>query len=320
MNKFFLAGAALSVVVGTTGAAMPALAEEAPSVNLVSAMQVAQVPPPPPMPVLAPNWTGFYLGGFVGGNTGNLVTAREPQVRPGGTFPPGTFYNAVPAGSGGLYRYSLQGDVMGGGTLGYNWQPMGASWLLGIEGEGGRLRVHGSTIDPFSLPFGSGDSTDTSEFGPWYGAVTGRLGWLLGNGNLLLYGKGGVGFTNFKTTFSDTCATAPCGPGLLRATGSKTDVFPVGGAGLDYLINPSWSVKVEYLYMGLSDPTTICGPGGGTSAGNTVCSTRSTSEGAHTVKMGLNFHFGAPSPPPPLAPMPPPPPPPPPAPIPGVRG
>ncbi|HYM72196.1 MAG TPA: OmpA family protein, partial [Stellaceae bacterium] len=277
-------------------AVTPALAEDAPAGTLVPGAQLAQVPPPPPMPMMAPNWTGFYLGGFLGGNTGATLTAREPSALPGGVFPAGTFYNGTPFGA--TYRYKLQGDIMGGGTLGFNWQLPGSSWLLGIEGEGGRLRVHGSAIDPNSLGV-AGDSKDISEFGQWYGAVTGRVGFLLGTGNLLLYGKGGIGFTDFSTQYLDNCSVAPCGPGLLNAKTSKTEVFPVGGGGLEYLINPSWSVKVEYLYMGLSDPTTICAPGGGTAAGSIWCSTRSTSEGVHTVKAGINFHFGAPPPPPP---------------------
>ena len=69
LSKLLLAGAALGVVVGVGATVTPALAEEAPSGALVSGMQLAQVPPPPPMPALAPNWTGFYLGAFVGGKT-----------------------------------------------------------------------------------------------------------------------------------------------------------------------------------------------------------------------------------------------------------
>ena len=50
----------------------------------------------------------------------------------------------------------------------------------------------------------------------------------------------------------------------------------------------NWTLKIEYLYLGLNETFSVCGPGGGTAAGSTFCSNRSL-DGLHTWKAGLNY-------------------------------
>jgi opacity protein-like surface antigen len=266
----------------------------------------------PAMAQLAPpavNWSGFYIGGFVGGATGSTVQSNDPVIV-GGPFA-GTFYNGAPPP--GNYSYNAHGSWIGGFTAGFNWQPVGSPWLLGLEGEVGSMKLNGGgQVDPFNVAVAGADSTVNTHTGSWYGLVTGRVG--ITTGNLLFYGKGGVGFTDYSTSYVDACGTAPCGPLFLNASASKTDIFPVGGGGLEYSINPNWSVKAEYLWMGVNTSVTGCGnpsnfAGPLNLGGGAYCQTSHLVSGSNTVKFGFNYHFAPPPPPPPApmaAPMPPP--------------
>lgn len=247
-------------------------------------------------PVVSYNWSGCYLGGYVGGATpGRSVNASDPVAQPGGVFPAGTFYNApnATAANGGAFSYDLGSTVIGGGTLGCNWQGPGSPWVLGIEGEGGYMRLRGAGVDPYStgpLPLGS-DTSGSSRIGEAYGAITGRVGYAWDR--WLVYGKAGAGFANVSSSIVDTCNTGACGGGLLSAQQSSTRAFWVAGGGVEYAFNASWSVKAEYLYLGLRETFTACGPGAATAAGSTFCGTNSM-DGIHTAKLGLNYHFNTP--------------------------
>jgi hypothetical protein len=45
---------------------------------------------------------------------------------------------------------------------------------------------------------------------------------------------------------------------------------------------------MEYLFLDLNESHEVCGPGGGTAAGSTFCSSH-TLHGVHTTKLGLNY-------------------------------
>ena len=243
-------------------------------------------------PVLTYNWTGCYIGGYVGGAVTNRSVNAVDPTSTGGVFPAGTFYNApnASAANGGLFSYGLDSNVIGGGTLGCNWQ--GASpWVVGIEGEGGYMRLTGSTIVPYSVLGQGSDSIASTRIGDWYASITGRAGYAWDR--VLVYAKGGVGFANVHSSFIDACTVAPCGPGLLTATGSSNQAFWVAGGGVEYAFNPAWSIKGEYLFLGLHKTYAVCGPGGGTAAGSTFCGNQSV-DGIHTFKVGVNYHFSSP--------------------------
>ena len=129
-----------------------------------------------PAPVTLYNWTGCYLGGYVGGaRQSRQVNAWDP-ISTGGVFPAGTFYNSsannLPANKvdAGEFNYDLSSSVIGGGTLGCNWQ--GASpFVFGIEGEGGHMKVSASAVVPYGLGTGS-DTIASTRIGNWYATVT----------------------------------------------------------------------------------------------------------------------------------------------------
>jgi outer membrane immunogenic protein len=102
------------------------------------------------------------------------------------------------------------------------------------------------------------------------------------------YGKAGAGFTDLKSSVVDGCSAAPCGPGLLSASKSESRAFWVAGGGIEWAFTGNWTVKSEYLFLGLNETVGVCGAGGGAAAGSTFCSNR-TIDGIHTIKLGLNY-------------------------------
>jgi outer membrane immunogenic protein len=244
-------------------------------------------------PLIAPafSWTGCYIGGYGGGATpARNVNVVDPTVSPGGVFAAGTFYNAPTANitNGGLFNYGLGSSAIGGGTLGCNWQVTGTQWVLGVEGEGGYMKLSRTVVDPYSVPLYGGDSSFNTTIGSAYGSVTGRIGYAFDR--VLIYGKGGVGFTTVQNGFSDICATAPCGTGLLVTSASSTQAFGVGGGGVEWMFADHWSVKGEYLYLAIHGTQSPCAPGGGTATGSVLCSSH-TVGAVHTGKVGINWHF-----------------------------
>ena len=157
----------------------------------------------------------------------------------------------------GEFNYDLGPSVIGGGTLGCSWQ--GASPLvLGFEGEGGYMRVAASAVVPYS--FGtSSDTVALTRIGDKYAAVTGRVGYAWDR--VLVYLKSGLGFADIHSSVIDGCTAAPCSPGLLTATASSHQPFWVAGAGVEYAFDNNWSVKGEFLILGMYRTYAVCGPG-----------------------------------------------------------
>ena len=254
----------------------------------------------PPL-AAAYNWTGCYIGGYVGGATQSReVNAWEPAST-GGVFPAGTFYNPIGTIPPlhkvdiGEFNYDLGSSVIGGGTLGCNWQGASA-FVFGIEGEGGYMKVSGSALSLYSVRASANDTptNDTvasTRIGDWYAAVSGRFGYAWDR--ILVYLKGGGGFSNINSSVIDACTAAPCSPGLLTATGSSSQPFWVAGVGVEYAFNNNWSVKGEFMNLGMFKKFEVCGPGAAAAAGSTFCGIHAI-EGVRTYTVGLNYHFNTP--------------------------
>ncbi len=97
---------------------------------------------PAPVPVVLPyNWTGFYVGGHIGGGwqdgDSTLLGAPAPLFFPLGTTQSGS-------GSG----------FLGGVQAGYNYQ-LSPNWLVGIEGDISWTNTNFSVTSPSTLIPGS---------------------------------------------------------------------------------------------------------------------------------------------------------------------
>jgi outer membrane immunogenic protein len=236
-----------------------------------------------PAPIAAVfNWTGFYVGGFVGGAVADRnATSTEPCTAL-------TCLNSTLATQVNN-SYSLSSSFIGGGTIGYNWQPVGSQFVLGLEGEAGYIRLRRSVVDINAINlFGAGTANgiDTTRIGDWYGVIAGRAG--VAFDRVLLYAKGGVAFVDKSYSFLDACTAGPaCGPATLAIANSDTQVTWAAGGGVEWAFAPNWSLKGEYLYLATRETYTQSGVA---STGVTFTNSH-TDPGTHTGKFGVNYRF-----------------------------
>jgi len=94
-------------------------------------MAVKAPPLPPPAPVY--NWTGFYIGGDVGGYWDKESATTVPYPSPGFGAP--AIAGAGIGGFGNLPTTNslYQSGVIGGAYAGYNWQ--WNQFVAGAEGD-----------------------------------------------------------------------------------------------------------------------------------------------------------------------------------------
>jgi outer membrane immunogenic protein len=263
-------------------------------------------------PAVVPfSWTGFYVGGYVGGAGADSVSSPDgtnPSTVVNGAT---TYLPGVPSicdgGTPGLKtgcvaNYGMGSSVIAGGTAGYNWQF--GKMVAGVEGEFGYMHLSGSGTLPyiFGAPCGSAANPCVSSFstvaGDWYGTLAARLGvtanalnpaW---SDHVLLYAKGGGAVTRLSTAQNSVA-----GPLNVAAsfTGASDIWGWVAGAGVEWAINQHWSVKAEYEYLGFNQSVTGCGilPLGASGAGGRWC-TSTGIDGIQTGKIGVNYRFGGP--------------------------
>lgn len=209
------------------------------------------------------NWSGCYAGGYVGWAAANQWTSTDLN-------------RFSPVGVS-AWDFSLGNEAIGGGTLGCNWQAIG--WLvLGIEGEGGVLKVEGLGSQPLISPPGFTTVGDAAKVGSGYGLIAGRVG--VAFDRLLVYAKFGAAFYDSAATITDANT-----PGF-TATGSKFQNPFALGVGGEYLIFDHWSGKVEYVFFDHGRAFNACG----VDAGQSFCWKQDPST-VNTFKIGLNYKF-----------------------------
>ena len=247
------------------------------------APRYAKAPPPVIAPVFS--WTGCYIGGYVGGVWGDRTTRATDVNSYNG---PDTWY------------YNVSSDFIGGGTLGCNWQFAGSPFVLGIEGEGGYMRFSGAAFDPsrgpntLVAPF-TPDVLGAARIGDWYAMATGRIGYAFNT--VLFYVKGGAAFVQTKASVVDNCTTGGCGNWLIATAVDDTATVGTIGGGIEWAFAPNWSMKAEYMFIGLGGQgLTSCGTAtlasGAVVPGGAFCFAHDFPD-IHTVKLGINWRFGS---------------------------
>jgi outer membrane immunogenic protein len=264
----------------------------------------------PPLIVPAFSWSGCYVGGFAGGawserDGATFTDLGQNGLGPAGSIatPPFLSYSGgavaariVPAHS---WSADLGASFIGGGTIGCNWQPAGSSFVFGVEGEAGYLKLSGNAFDPATIISTQSvlDVLGSAKIGDWYGMVTGRVGYAWDR--TLLYVKGGAAFVPTKSSVLDTCqnTVVGCGNWLISTSGKDTATTWTVGGGIEWAFAANWSVKGEYMFIALNDHDGFrtCGPvttpSGAILAGGPFCFDHSFG-GIHTAKIGLNYRFG----------------------------
>jgi outer membrane immunogenic protein len=250
-----------------------------------------------PLYVPPPTWTGFYLGGHIGG----AWSANDDNNHPG-FF---SFNNAeAPVALFSNGNNNDTSGVFGGIQFGYNWQNVGwfsPNWLLGIEIDLGGFGTDNNDRKLFATD-GLGNSVSIrggNGASGFYGDLTGRIGYTWGN--TLLYGKGGFAWLNSDSNDITETIAFRGGPTEFFRNDNNSDRTLTGwtaGGGIEYMINQSWSMKVEYLYFDFTQDDRRCCFDGINSA--TLVPLNNIQFGNdlrfNTVKVGFNYLLHPPAP------------------------
>jgi outer membrane immunogenic protein len=219
----------------------------------VTARPAPYAPPPPVSALRGFSWTGFYVGGNIGGAWSNRDVTD-------------TFLD----GNNGVF--------IGGGQLGFNWQV--SNFVLGFEADfDGATKNNNNTGTVFvpalaTIQVSSNDS--------WITTLAARFG--VTNGYWLLYGKAGGGWvgsddfivTNLRTGSSITTSNNNTNRGWLL------------GVGVEWAFASNWSAKVEYNYLALDDRTFTVPAGSPFLAGDTFIQ---SNRNIQMAKVGINYLF-----------------------------
>ena len=140
----------------------------------------------------------------------------------------------------------------------------------------------------FFLLSAAGPQTCTAS-PQWLADAAGRLGIVWNSpvfGDLLFYGKGGAAWVrDHYTNLALPGAPSEALPGVLFSA-SETQSGWVAGAGIELMILPAWSVRVEYDYYGFPEKSV------GFNGGSGDFFTEEIRQNMQTVTVGVNYHFG----------------------------
>jgi outer membrane immunogenic protein len=243
------------------------------SIASLSALLVASVsanaadismPVKAPPPIIAPpfSWTGFYIGGNLGGAWANTTITDS---RFGLNFSNGN--NAV---------------FVAGGQAGFNYQF--SNVVVGVEGDFDWAANNNNTTTGVIGPLGHTFTASAND--RWMATVAGRLGYAFDR--WMIYAKGGGGWVG-ANSFTVTDVTT--GASVTAGNSNTLSGFLVGG-GFEWAFANNWTLRAEYDFFGLSGrsftvpvtaPVTIA------VAGDTFTTGRNNIQMA---TVGINFLFG----------------------------
>jgi outer membrane immunogenic protein len=219
-----------------------------------------------PPPVRSP-WSGFYVGGFVGGSIGHQKLDEHganqffATTGIGSTLTSPTSDPETPFGFSG-YKTGLTG----GGFVGYNYQF--GRMVVGAEADFAAKKLESSATGTMaaSATYSGGASSDPAsanrtEFFTglvrqnWDASARLRVGGLI-TPSILLYGTGGaaLGSVDSAFTYSATTMYSLLGGGSVThtafGTGSWNDTRLgwTAGAGIEAALAANWKVRAEYRF------------------------------------------------------------------------
>jgi opacity protein-like surface antigen len=232
------------------------------------------------------NWTGFYVGGFLG------MAYGRTDIR----------FVGDPAGAG-TNPWAV--GALGGGQAGYNYQVN--RWVFGVEGDLGAANLRGART------CGATNGRDVNgvqvAFAPaylncqsvvnWMATAAVRLGYTWDR--TLFYVKAGGAWAD--DTVNVSCIFGPFN-GLVTAfgvlgpcrnqLGAVTNGFSTSGHragwmigyGTEFDLGKNWSAKAEYDYIDFGSRTALA-----TDGATTLRDSGSLSQ----VKIGVNYRFSGPA-------------------------
>jgi outer membrane immunogenic protein len=275
-------------------------------------------------PVSAPvvyavaSWTGFFVGGDIGGAWQNSQTFLFSD--PGNAANNSCAQCNLPYQTEQLSAGGKSG-LLGGFHVGYDYQG-GAAFVLGAEWDFmWTSRLNQSADAPL---FSDATSFTSSAIVPvvnsslhfeiqtkWLTSLRGRAGYLMTPG-FLIYGTGGIAWGRFENSAFASCVVPDPNGCVFNGTGAtavfsqrETKFGVVLGAGFEYQIPTThFRARLEYLYYGFNPHETIgqgpwiATPGGGPlPCINTPTCAANFSFGSYgntniqTLRVGISYAF-----------------------------
>jgi outer membrane immunogenic protein len=200
-----------------------------------------KAPPPAAVPVYS--WTGYYVGGNVGGvwsdDKASLV------------FPDALGFFVPVTNTGGA-------AFIGGVQQGFNWQ-FDPRWVWGLEADWSFTNAGRSVSQRLLSVAGQPVFASSGTLGTrldWVGSARNRLGFLI-IPSVMLYGTGGVAFGKIDYTGA-AAINNPLGFVYSANTAfNKTAVGWTAGAGVEWMITQHWLLRGEYLFYDLSSAQNV---------------------------------------------------------------
>jgi outer membrane immunogenic protein len=228
-------------------------------------MLVKKAPSPPPVPVWS--WTGFYIGGNVGGGWAKSDWLEDAALSGAGGPNPGFLDASINPAS-----------FLAGGQVGFDYQ---TGWaVFGVQADIDFTDDMKSTVNCF--PQLAGAFTCMTNIKSM-STVTGRVGAAFDR--TLLYVLGGFAWE--REQLDNACPSCNGGAAVLFRSLTTRNGWTIG-AGLEYALAGNWSAFLQYNYMGFSTRdlqlTTVLSDG-------LAPFTEDIRDHIHVVKAGFNYRF-----------------------------
>lgn len=196
----------------------------------------------------ASHWTGFYVGGNVGG----LWTSGNARWDP---LPSPVAFTVNPI------EDKLKGSSFAGGVhAGYNWQfsPIG---VAGIEADWTGTKARDAFTQHWIL-FGTTTPSPFPTFttmratADWLASVRARLGILVAP-NVLTYATGGGAWGRFDYAANNNNGALGSFSYITSTAFSSTSGGYVAGGGVEWSITSNWLLRSEYLFYRLNSSRSV---------------------------------------------------------------
>jgi outer membrane immunogenic protein len=237
------------------------------------------------------NWTGCYAGGNLGWlRGGDSEDLAFTSLNPLDIF-------SRPVNSDPLdHSYKSNGSAWTGGLqAGCNHQA--GAVVLGVEGDinsSSPVSVSGSygPTGPINLDFTSSHTETVTNQLDWFSTLRGRFGFAVDR--LLIYGTGGLAVAQIRSTTNVVFGSDQFFLAGNAFSGSDTVTRGgwVAGAGAEWAIASTWSLKAEYLHLGFGslNYTSACVSATCNPFAGLIWST-SVRARDDIVRVGANFKF-----------------------------
>jgi opacity protein-like surface antigen len=212
----------------------------------------------------AMDWSGFYLGGHLGGGWSNDGWSDPfgPTPAPLGSVNVAGFGDAIHAGG-----------PLGGGQIGFNLQS--GQWVFGVAADASAADLRGE-----NTCFSGIGGINCQRIVNALGTITGRVGYAFNRS--LAYAKGGAAWTRTTYELNGNTGALTLGTG---STGMTSWGWTAGG-GIEYALTNNWTALVEYGHIDVSS-TAVPFPTVSVVNAQNI----SVRQRIDVVKLGLNYKF-----------------------------